>query len=67
VDINLEGTGMLREVVDGQIVIPEKYQNMDLGDLEGDDDMDVDEEEEEEDGHEHEGESHSTTVAGEDA
>ncbi|MCI68355.1 hypothetical protein A2U01_0089615, partial [Trifolium medium] len=30
VEFNLQGMGVLREVVDGQIIVPEKYKGMDI-------------------------------------
>jgi hypothetical protein len=44
--------GVFREVVDGQIILPDKYKGMEAAELGGDDDMDedVEEEEEEDDG-----------------
>ncbi|MCI34917.1 hypothetical protein A2U01_0056138, partial [Trifolium medium] len=48
----LQGTGMLREVVDDQIIVPEKYKDMELDELEVDqmdaEAKDEDEQEEEE-------------------
>jgi hypothetical protein len=42
--------GVFREVVDGQIVLPDKYKEVEAAELAGDDDMDDDVEEEEDDG-----------------
>jgi predicted nuclease with TOPRIM domain len=50
VELNFEGMGVFREVVNGQIVLPEKYKEAEAADLEGDDDMGEDVEEEEDDG-----------------
>ncbi|WJX25771.1 hypothetical protein P8452_14778 [Trifolium repens] len=48
VELNFEGMGFFREVVDGQIILPDKYKGMEAAELGGDDDMDDDAEEEEE-------------------
>jgi cell division protein FtsB len=50
VELNFEGMRVFREVVNGQIVLPEKYKEAEAADLEGDDDMGEDVEEEEDDG-----------------
>jgi cell division protein FtsB len=50
VELNFEGMGVFREVIGGQIVLPEKYKEAEAAELEGDDDMDDDAEEEEDDG-----------------
>jgi hypothetical protein len=50
VELNFEGVGVFREVVHGQIVLPEKYKDVEAAELEGDDDMDDDAEDEEDDG-----------------
>jgi hypothetical protein len=50
VELNFEGMGVFRAVVDGQIVLPEKYKEAEADELAGDDDMDDDVEEEEDDG-----------------
>jgi hypothetical protein len=50
VELNFEGMGVFREVVDGQIILPDKYKGMEAVELGGDDDMDEDAEEEEDDG-----------------
>jgi cell division protein FtsB len=50
VEFSFEGMGVFREVLDGQIVLPEKYKEAETAELEGDDDMDDDAEEEEDDG-----------------
>jgi hypothetical protein len=42
--------GVFRAVVDGQIVLPEKYKEAEADELAGNDDMDDDVEEEEDDG-----------------
>jgi hypothetical protein len=50
VELSFEGMGVFREVVDGQIVLPDRYKEAKAADLDDDDDMeDVAEEEEEED------------------
>jgi hypothetical protein len=49
VELSFEGMGVFREVVNGQIVLPEKYKEAEAAEQEGDDDMDEDGEEEEED------------------
>jgi hypothetical protein len=49
VELNFEGTGVFREVIDGQIVLPEKYKEAEAAELEGDDDMGEDVEEEDDD------------------
>ncbi|MCH92435.1 hypothetical protein A2U01_0013374 [Trifolium medium] len=48
VELTTEGTGMLRKVVDGQIIIPEKYKQMEIEE-EGDE---LEEEDNAKDGHE---------------
>jgi hypothetical protein len=50
VELNFEGMWVFREVVDGQIVLPERYKEVEAVELGGDDDMDDDVEEEEDDG-----------------
>jgi cell division protein FtsB len=50
VELNFEGMGVFRAVVDGQIVLPEKYKEAEADELAGDDDMDDEVEEEEDDG-----------------
>jgi hypothetical protein len=52
VELSFEGMGVFREVVDGQIILPDKYKGMKAAELGDDDDMDedVEEEEEEDDG-----------------
>ncbi|MCI66662.1 hypothetical protein A2U01_0087920, partial [Trifolium medium] len=50
-EFSTEGMGMLRKVVDGQIVIPEQYRQMEVEDEE------EDEQEEEDNGEEGHGES----------
>jgi hypothetical protein len=50
VELSFEGMGVFREVVDGQIVLPEKYKEAEAADLEDDDDMEDAAEEEEDDG-----------------
>jgi hypothetical protein len=48
VELSFEGMGVFREVVDGQIILPDKYKGMEAAELGDDDDMDEDAEEEEE-------------------
>jgi hypothetical protein len=52
VELSFKGMGVFREVVDGQITLPDKYKGMEAAELGDDDDMDedVEEEEEEDDG-----------------
>jgi hypothetical protein len=51
VELSFEGMGVFREVLDGQIVLPDKYKHAEAAVLEEDDDMEeVAEEEEEDDG-----------------
>jgi hypothetical protein len=50
VELSFEGMGVFREVLDGQIVLPEKYKEAEAAELEDDDDMDDATEEEEDDG-----------------
>ncbi|KAK2456095.1 hypothetical protein QL285_003491 [Trifolium repens] len=51
VELSFEGMGVFREVLDGQIVLTDKYKHAETADLEDDDDMEeVAEEEEEDDG-----------------
>jgi cell division protein FtsB len=50
VELNFEGIGVFREVIDGQIILPEKYKDVEAADLAGEDEMDEDAEEEEDDG-----------------
>jgi hypothetical protein len=40
---------VFREVIDGQIILPEKYKEVEAAELAGDDDMDDDVEDEEDD------------------
>jgi hypothetical protein len=40
---------VIREVVDGQIILPERYKDVKTADLAGEDDMDVEEGDDEED------------------
>jgi cell division protein FtsB len=49
-ELSFEGMGVFREVVDGQIILPEKYKEVEAAELAGEDDMDDDGEEEEDDG-----------------
>jgi hypothetical protein len=56
--------GFFREVVEGHIIIPDKYKDAEAEVLAVEDDMDVDGEDDE---HENEGESHNTTVVEEGA
>jgi hypothetical protein len=56
--------GFFREVVEGHIIIPDKYKDAEAEVLSVEDDMDVDGEDDE---HEKEGESHNTTVVKEGA
>jgi hypothetical protein len=50
VELNFDGMGVFREVVNGEIILPEKYRDAEATELEGDDEMDEDGEEEEDDG-----------------
>jgi cell division protein FtsB len=50
VELSFEGMGVFREVIDGQIILPDKYKEVEAAELAGDDDMDDDVEEEEDDG-----------------
>jgi hypothetical protein len=50
VELSFEGMRVFREVLDGQIVLPDKYKQAEAADLEDDDDMDDAAEEEEDDG-----------------
>jgi hypothetical protein len=50
VELNFDGMGVFREVVNGQIILPEKYREAEAAELEGDDEMDDDVDEEEDDG-----------------
>jgi hypothetical protein len=50
VELSFEGMGVFREVVDGQIVLLDKYKEAEAADLEDDDDMEEAVEEEEDDG-----------------
>jgi hypothetical protein len=50
VELNFEGMGVFREVVDEQIILPEKYKDVEAAELADDDEMDDDVEEEEDDG-----------------
>jgi cell division protein FtsB len=49
VELSFDGLGVFREVVDGQIILPEKYKEVEATELTGDDDMDDDVEDEEDD------------------
>jgi hypothetical protein len=49
VELSFEGMGVFREVVDGQIVLPEKHKEAEAAEQEGDDDMDEDVDDKEED------------------
>jgi hypothetical protein len=49
VELSFEGMGVFREVVDGQIVLPEKHKKAEAAEQEGDDDMDEDVDDKEED------------------
>jgi cell division protein FtsB len=46
VELNFEGMGVFREVVDGQIILPEKYKDVEAAELADDDDMNDDADEE---------------------
>jgi cell division protein FtsB len=48
VELSLEGMRVFREVVDGQIVLPERYKDAEAADLAGEDDMDAEDVEDEE-------------------
>jgi hypothetical protein len=50
VELNFEGMGVFREVVDEQIILPEKYKDVEAAELADDDEMDDDVDEEEDDG-----------------
>ncbi|WJX33097.1 hypothetical protein P8452_21344 [Trifolium repens] len=50
VELTFDGMGVFREVVNGQIILPEKYREAEAAELEGDDEMDDDVDEEEDDG-----------------
>jgi hypothetical protein len=50
VELSFEGLGVFREVIDGQIILPEKYKEVKAAELAGDNDMDDDAEDEEDDG-----------------
>jgi hypothetical protein len=61
VELSLDGMGVFHEVVDGQIILPERYKDVEAADLAGEDDMDVEEQDDdEEDDKEDEGESKKT-------
>jgi hypothetical protein len=47
-EVSFEGIGVFHEVVDGQIVLPERYMNVEAADL-AEDEMDADDEGDEED------------------
>jgi cell division protein FtsB len=49
VELNFEGMGVFREVVDGKIILPGRYKDVEAADLDGEDEMDTDDVEEEED------------------
>ncbi|KAK2403749.1 hypothetical protein QL285_053158 [Trifolium repens] len=44
-----KGMSVIREVVDGQIILPERYKDVKTADLAGEDGMDVEEGDDEED------------------
>jgi predicted RNase H-like nuclease (RuvC/YqgF family) len=50
VELNFDGMGVFREVVDGQIILPDRYKEAEAADLAGEEEMDDDAEEEEDDG-----------------
>jgi hypothetical protein len=50
VELSFEGLGVFREVIDGQIILPEKYKEVKAAELAGDNDMDDNAEDEEDDG-----------------
>jgi hypothetical protein len=61
VELSLDGMGVFHEVVDGQIILPERYKDVEAADLAGEDDMDVEEQDDdEEDDKDDEGESKKT-------
>jgi hypothetical protein len=64
VELNFEGMGVFREVVGGQIILPDKYKKMEAAELGDDDDMDEDVEEEDE---EDEGTSKKTVTPEDDS
>jgi hypothetical protein len=49
VDLSFDGMGLFREVVNGEIILPDKYKDAEAAELEGDDNMEEDVEDEEED------------------
>jgi cell division protein FtsB len=50
VELNFDGMGVFREVVDGQIILPDRYKEAEAADFAGEEEMDDDAEEEEDDG-----------------
>jgi predicted RNase H-like nuclease (RuvC/YqgF family) len=50
VELNFDGMGVFREVVDGQIILPDRYKEAEAADLVDEEEMDEDAEEEEDDG-----------------
>jgi hypothetical protein len=46
VELNFDGMGVFREVVDGQIILPERYKEAEAAYLAGEDDMDAEDAEE---------------------
>jgi hypothetical protein len=57
VELSIDGMDVICEVVDGQIIRPERYKDVEAADLAGEDDMDVEEGDDEEDDKDDEGES----------
>jgi cell division protein FtsB len=57
VELSFDGMRVFREVVDGRIILPERYKDVEAAELAGEDDMDVEDGEDEE---EDEGESRKT-------
>jgi hypothetical protein len=49
VDLSFDGMGLFREVVNGEIILPDKYKDAEAAELVGDDNMEEDVEDEEED------------------
>jgi Ran GTPase-activating protein (RanGAP) involved in mRNA processing and transport len=62
VELSLDGMGVIHEVVDGHIILPERYKDVEAADLAGEDDMDVEEADDEEDDNDDEGESKKTII-----
>jgi hypothetical protein len=45
VELNFDGMRVFREVVDGQIILPDRYKEAEAADLAGEDDMDAEDDE----------------------